>query len=69
MSSPIQAGPGGLPEDVIDYYVGLLSNPDSLHGSFAFYREWQTMMEQNEERKERPLKTPVLGISGEAEPG
>jgi pimeloyl-ACP methyl ester carboxylesterase len=61
----IQAGPG-LPEDVIDYYVGLVSNPDSLHGSFAFYREWQTMMEQNEERKDRTLTMPVLGISGEA---
>ena len=62
----IQAGEKKLPDDLVGYYVGLLSNPDSLHGSFAFYREWQTMMEQNEQRKERPLTMPVLAISGEA---
>jgi pimeloyl-ACP methyl ester carboxylesterase len=27
-----------LPDDVIDYYVGMLSNPDSLRGSFGWYR-------------------------------
>ena len=59
----IQAGKK-LPNDVIDYYVGLLSNPDSLRGSFAFYREWDTMIEQNEQRKSRPLTMPVLAISG-----
>jgi pimeloyl-ACP methyl ester carboxylesterase len=62
----IQAGENKLPDDLVGYYVGLLSNPESLHGSFAFYREWQTMMEQNEQRKERPLTMPVLAISGEA---
>jgi pimeloyl-ACP methyl ester carboxylesterase len=61
----IQAGKK-LPDDVIAYYVGLLSNPDSLRGSFAFYREWDTMIAQNEQRKNRPLTMPVLGISGEA---
>ena len=61
----IQAGKK-LPDDVIDYYVGLLSNPDSLRGSFAFYREWDTMMAQNEQRKNRPLTMPVLGIGGAA---
>jgi pimeloyl-ACP methyl ester carboxylesterase len=60
----IQAGTKKLPDDVINYYVGLLSNPDSLHGSFAFYREWDTMIAQNEQRKSRPLTMPVLGISG-----
>ena len=59
----IQAGKK-LPDDVINYYVGLLTNPDSLRGSFAFYREWDTMMAQNEQRKSRPLTMPVLGISG-----
>jgi pimeloyl-ACP methyl ester carboxylesterase len=58
-----------LPADVVDYYVGLLSNPDSLHGTFAFYREWDTMMAQNQERKNRPLTMPVLGIGGEASHG
>jgi pimeloyl-ACP methyl ester carboxylesterase len=62
----IQAGENKLADDLVGYYVGLVSNPDSLHGSFAFYREWQTMMEQNEQRKERPLTMPVLAISGEA---
>jgi hypothetical protein len=64
----IQAGKK-LPDDVIDYYVGLLQNPDSLRGSFEFYREWDTMMAQNEQRKNRPLTMPVLGIGGEASNG
>lgn len=54
-----------LPDDVVQYYVGLLTNPDSLHGTFAFYREWDTMMAQNAERAKRPLTMPVLGIGGE----
>jgi pimeloyl-ACP methyl ester carboxylesterase len=61
----IQAGKK-LPDDVIDYYVGLLTNPDALRGSFAFYREWDAMMAQNAERAKRPLTMPVLGISGAA---
>jgi len=60
----IQAGKNKLPADVIAYYVGLLSNPDPLHGTFAFYREWDTMMAQNAERAKRPLMMPVLAISG-----
>ena len=64
----IQAGKK-LPDDVINYYVGLLTNPDSLRGSFAFYREWDTMMAQNEQRKNRPLMMPVLAIGGEASAG
>jgi pimeloyl-ACP methyl ester carboxylesterase len=55
-----------LPADVVDYYVGLLRNPDALHGTFAFYREWDTMMTQNAERSKRPLTMPVLGIGGAA---
>ena len=51
---------------MIDYYVGLLTNPDSLHGTFAFYREWDTMMAQNAQRAKRPLTMPVLGIGGAA---
>jgi pimeloyl-ACP methyl ester carboxylesterase len=60
----IQAGQNKLPDDLINYYVGLLSNPDSLHGTFAFYREWDAMMAQNEQRKNQPLPMPVLAISG-----
>jgi pimeloyl-ACP methyl ester carboxylesterase len=54
-----------LPDEVVEYYVGLLTNPDSLRGTFAFYREWDTMMAQNEQRSKRPLAMPVLGIGGE----
>jgi pimeloyl-ACP methyl ester carboxylesterase len=61
----IQAGKQ-LPEEVVNYYVGLLSNSDALRGSFAFYREWDAMMAQNAERAKRPLTMPVLGISGAA---
>ena len=61
----IQAGKNKLPADLIGYYVDLLSNPDSLHGTFAFYREWDAMTAQNEQRKSRPLPMPVLAISGE----
>jgi pimeloyl-ACP methyl ester carboxylesterase len=64
----IQAGKK-LPDEVIAYYVGLVSNPDSLRGSFAFYREWDTMMAQNEQRKNRRLTMPVLAIGGAASNG
>lgn len=64
----IQAGKK-LPEDVVDYYVRLVSNRDSLRGSLAFYREWDTMMAQNAERKKRPLTMPVLAIGGAASYG
>ena len=64
----IQAGKK-LPDDAINYYVGLLSNPESLHGTFAFYRQWDTMMAQNQQRKNQPLTMPVLAIGGEAGAG
>ena len=64
----IQAGKK-LPDELVAYYVGLLRNPDSLRGTFAFYRDWGTMMTQNEERKNRPLTMPVLGLGGEASAG
>ena len=60
----IQAGKNKLPDDLVSYYVGLLSNPDSLHGTFAFYREWDAMIAQNEQRKNQPLTMPLLAISG-----
>ena len=54
-----------LPEDVIAYYVSLLSNPDSLRGSFGFYRALDTTLAQNQQRKDR-LTMPVLAIGGAA---
>ena len=32
---------------MIDYYVGVLSNPESLRGSFGFYRALDTTIAQN----------------------
>ena len=57
---------GKLPDDLVRYYVSLLTNPDSLRGTFAFYREWDAMMAQNAERAKQPLTMPVLGIGGES---
>jgi pimeloyl-ACP methyl ester carboxylesterase len=61
----IQAGKP-LPDDVVDYYVRLVSKPDSLRGSFEFYRAWDATVAQNEQRKNRPLTMPVLAIGGAA---
>ena len=57
---------GKLPEDVVDYYVGIFSEPGSLPGSFGFYRALDTTLAQNADRAARPLKMPVLAIGGEA---
>ncbi|HEX8104014.1 MAG TPA: alpha/beta hydrolase [Solirubrobacteraceae bacterium] len=54
-----------LPDDVIAYYVGLLSNPESLRGSFGWYRAFDAIIAQDRERKETKLPMPVLGIGGE----
>lgn len=57
---------GGKPsEDAIAYYVGLLSQPDVLTGSFGFYRALDATLAQNEKRKTTPLSMPVLAIGGE----
>jgi pimeloyl-ACP methyl ester carboxylesterase len=55
---------GKLPAEVVDYYVQLLSNPESLRGSFGFYRAFDATVAQNEQRKTRPLTMPVLAIGG-----
>jgi pimeloyl-ACP methyl ester carboxylesterase len=55
-----------LPDDVINYYVRMLSNPDSLRGSFGWYRALDTTIAQDEQRKTRRLTMPVLAIGGEA---
>ena len=55
-----------LPDEVIDYYVGLLSNPDSLRGSFGWYRALDTTIAQDEQRKTTRLPMPVLAIGGDA---
>jgi pimeloyl-ACP methyl ester carboxylesterase len=56
---------GTLPADLVDYYVGLLSNPDSLHGAFGFYQALDATLAQNDQRTTRKLTMPVLAIGGE----
>jgi pimeloyl-ACP methyl ester carboxylesterase len=53
-----------LPEEVIDYYVGLLSNPESLHASFEWYRALDATIAQDQQRKATKLSVPVLAIGG-----
>jgi pimeloyl-ACP methyl ester carboxylesterase len=55
---------GKLSDEVVDYYVQMLSKPDVLPGSFGFYRAFDTTVAQNEQRKTRPLTMPVLAIGG-----
>jgi pimeloyl-ACP methyl ester carboxylesterase len=57
---------GNMSKDIIDYYVGLVSQPDALPGSFGFYRAWDATMAQNGKRATSPLPMPVLAIGGEA---
>ncbi len=52
---------GKLPDDVVDYYVSMFSNPDVLPGSFGFYRAFDTTR-----RAERAAQAPPLG---DARPG
>ncbi len=56
---------GTLPADLVDYYVGLVSDPESLRGSLAWYRALDATLAQNAARKEQPLTMPVLAIGGE----
>jgi pimeloyl-ACP methyl ester carboxylesterase len=62
----IQAGRTKLPEYARRYYIRLYARSRSvLRGSFEFYRAWGVMLTQNERRKSRPLRMPVLAIGGE----
>ena len=54
-----------LPDEVIDYYVGILSNPESLRASFEWYRALDTTIAQDQQRKATKLTMPVLAIGGE----
>ena len=56
---------GGLAQDAIDYYVGLVSDPASLTGSLGFYRAFDETLAQNARRAEQRLTVPVLAIGGE----
>ncbi|GAA1759716.1 alpha/beta fold hydrolase [Agromyces humatus] len=56
---------GGVAQEVIDYYIGLVSDPESLTGSLGFYRAFDETVAQNQERAARKLQAPVLAIGGE----
>jgi pimeloyl-ACP methyl ester carboxylesterase len=60
---------GKLPKPVVDYYVSMLSNRESLRGSFGWYRAFDATLAQNEQRKSRKLPMPVLTLAGEASYG
>jgi pimeloyl-ACP methyl ester carboxylesterase len=53
-----------LPAEVVDYYAQTLSNPESLRGSFGWYRALDETIAQNQAR-ETKLAMPVLAIGGE----
>ena len=56
---------GTLSDEVIAYYVQLVSRPGVLGGSLGFYRGFEATMAQNEKRKARKLAMPVLAVGGE----
>ena len=49
---------------MVDYYIERVSNPDSLRGSFGFYRAIPVTIAQNQERKDQRLTMPVLAMGG-----
>ena len=54
-----------LPGYAVRHYVGALAaDPEALHGSFAIYRALDITIAQNQQRKERRLRMPVLAIGG-----
>jgi pimeloyl-ACP methyl ester carboxylesterase len=54
-----------LDDATIGYYVRTLSNPESLRGSFGWYRAIDTTIAQDQERKDQRLTMPVLAVGGE----
>jgi pimeloyl-ACP methyl ester carboxylesterase len=55
---------GTLPQNLVDYYISLVSDPVSLSGSLGFYRDFDGTLAQNDERAKTPLQMPVLAIGG-----
>ena len=54
-----------LPGQAVRVYIDNLADSlASLSGSFGFYRAWDTITAQNQERAKRPLPLPVLAIGG-----
>jgi pimeloyl-ACP methyl ester carboxylesterase len=54
-----------LPDYAVRHYIDTLAaDPDALHASFAIYRALDATIAQNQQRKTRRLRIPVLGIGG-----
>jgi pimeloyl-ACP methyl ester carboxylesterase len=59
-----------LPDYAVKYYIdGLAADPESLRGSFEFYRALDTTVAQNQQRMTQRLTMPVLAIGGEKSVG
>lgn len=61
------AGSAGtpLPDPIVRYYVErLASSDDALRGSFGSYRAIDESIAQNQQRKLRRLKLPILAVGG-----
>jgi pimeloyl-ACP methyl ester carboxylesterase len=64
------AGTQKLPAEAVRYYIDMLAaDPEALRGSFELYRQFPTMIAQNEQRKSRRLTIPVLAIGGSESSG
>ncbi|MBV8932169.1 MAG: alpha/beta hydrolase [Kutzneria sp.] len=60
------ATPTTMPEYAVRFYVDMLRrSPQALHASFNFYRAIEEIIEQNDQRKRRKLRMPVLSVGGE----
>jgi pimeloyl-ACP methyl ester carboxylesterase len=54
-----------LPDYAVRHYIDTLAaDPEALHASFAIYRALDATIAQNQQRKTRRLRIPVLGIGG-----
>jgi pimeloyl-ACP methyl ester carboxylesterase len=59
-----------LPDEAVEYYVEMLrSDEHALRGSFGWYRAIDATITQNEQRKARRLRMPVLAIGAEYSAG
>jgi pimeloyl-ACP methyl ester carboxylesterase len=59
-----------LPDEAVDYYVDMLRlDEHALRGSFGWYRAIDDTTAQNERRRSRRLRMPVLAIGAEYSTG
>jgi pimeloyl-ACP methyl ester carboxylesterase len=59
-----------LPDEAVDYYVDMLRlDEHALRGSFGWYRAIDATTAQNERRRSRRLRMPVLAIGAEYSTG